>query len=66
MIYRSWLAGRTFSDLAKSHTTHRQTTRAIVLSFKPRLEDYRMHDYACRQKQFELTLRPKRRSTPKS
>ncbi len=52
LIYRQWQKGWTYAELARRHATRRQNTRAIVLSFSPRLEDYRMHDYHWRERLF--------------
>ena len=62
VIFRSWREGRTFAELAASYGTHRQTTRAIVHSFNPRREDFRLHDYAWRERMLDRTER--RRGKP--
>jgi len=57
LIYRDWRRGQTYAELARRHGTRRQNTRAVVLSFSPRLEDYRMHDYHLRERLFKDALR---------
>lgn len=49
-IYRAWLHGVSYAELALTYGTRRQTTRGIVLRFHPQLEDYRLHDYHRRRR----------------
>lgn len=56
-IYRAWLNGKTYAELAKTHATHRETMRALVLSFMPSLEDFRRHDYHRRTRVFHQQRR---------
>jgi hypothetical protein len=51
-MYQLWRKGYTFAQIAKSNGTYRQKPRAVVLSFRPSFQDYRVHDHFRRLKQF--------------
>lgn len=44
-MYRLWLKGWTYSEIAKRFGTYRQKPRSVVLSFKPSFADERRHHH---------------------
>lgn len=50
-MFRAWLKGHTYAEIANEHGTYRQKPRAVVLSFKPSNEQFRVHDHFWRLRQ---------------
>lgn len=43
-MWKLWLKGYTYVELAKKYEMYRQKTRTIILGTSPKLEDFRKHD----------------------